>query len=150
MNASDPQAALAVQVGGQHYKKGIQPFQLSMANGHDGCIHAIQKYLTRFSREAEAKGYQGLQKAHHICMIRVETMAVYGVPHPDRALIGIHDYCASNELTPTNSAVVKAVESWSQKVDCDHHEEALKIRAFIRALAQQVYPSVYKEEDFTA
>lgn len=147
---TDPQAALAVQVGGNHYKKGIQPFQLSMANGHDGCIHAIQKYLTRFSREAPAKGYQGLQKAHHICMIRVETMRVYGVPHPDRALVSIGDYCRSNELTPTNSAVIKAVEIWHQTVDCDHHEKALEIRAYIRALAQRQFPDLYTEEDFTA
>lgn len=142
--------ALDVQVGGSHYKKGIQPFQLSMANGHDGCIHAIQKYLTRFSREEPKKGYQGLQKAHHICMIRVETMNVYGVPHPDRALVSIHDYCKSNDLSPTNAAVVKAVEKWHQTVDCDHHDVALTTRAYIRALAQQVFPDLYQEEDFQA
>lgn len=143
--------ALAAQVGGNHYKHGIQPFQLSMANGHDACIHAIQKYLTRYLRIAPEKGYEALQKAHHICMIRVETMALYGVPHPPEImLIGIGDYTRSNKLPSHVTNVVRMVEGWHSVIDIDHHSRAEAIREAIRAVAKHDFPSMFKEEDFLA
>lgn len=147
---TDPQAALKAQVGGSHYKKGIQPFQLSMANGHDGCIHAIQKYLTRFARVGRQKGYESLSKAHHICMIRVETMTVYGVPHAPDPMIGIGDYIRSNELDLNTANVVRMVEAWHMEVDIDHHARAEAIRACIRHVAESHYPEIYKDKDFSA
>lgn len=142
--------ALSAQVGGDHYKKGIQPFQLSMANGHDACIHAIQKYLTRHIRVAPAKGYEALRKAHHICMIRVETMSVYGVPHAPEPLIQIGDYIRSNELDQLSANAVRLVEAWHMEVNIDHHSRAEAIRTTIRHLASKRYPQLYKEEDFSA
>lgn len=144
-------AALAAQVGGDHYKKGIQPFQLSMANGHDACIHAIQKYLTRHRRQPEEKGYEALRKAHHICMIRVGCMETYGVVHaPEEPLIRIEDYIRSNEIPQTDATAVHAVEVWSRQIAVDHLAVAESIRSEIRFVAERAYPHRYQREDFTA
>lgn len=148
---TNPQKALSHQVGGTHYKEGIQPFQLAMANGHDGCIHAIQKYLTRHARTEARKGYESLRKAHHICMIRVECMAIYGVPHaPELQLIGIGDYIRSNGLDLLTANAVRLVEAWHNEIDIDHHNRAEAIRTTIRHLAAKTYPQFYKVEDFSA
>lgn len=142
--------ALDQQVGGDHYKTGIQPFQLSMANGHDACIHAIQKYLTRHARIAPEEGYKALRKAHHICMIRVETMSAYGVPHPCKPIISIEDYLRTNKLDSETGFCVKAVENWHRSVDVDHMTRAESIRVAIRRLAKIHYTTIYNREDFTA
>lgn len=138
--------ALDAQVGGDHYKGAIQPFQLSMANGHDACTHAIQKYLTRFQKKA---GLVDLQKAHHIVGIRVETMMAYGVHHPpETPLIGIGDYVRSNKCSGHAAAAILTMESWFRTVDTDHHRQADTVRKLIRECAQHHYPDTYKEEDF--
>lgn len=139
-------SSLDKQVGGDHYKGAIQPFQLSMANGHDGCTHAIQKYLTRFERK---HGIVDLQKAHHICQIRVDTMAVYGVFHPpEKPLIRMGDYIRSNKAGPKAAAALIAMELWFRQVDTDHQRQADLVRRLIRETAQHHYPDTYNEEDF--
>lgn len=138
------------QVGGDHYKTGIQPFQLSMANDHDACIHAIQKYLTRHERQEPRKGYEALRKAHHICMIRVETMSAYGVPHPSKPIISMNDYLRSNKLGSDTQFCIRAVENWHNDVDTDHMMRAENIRTAIRRLASINYPTFYSKEDFSA
>lgn len=140
--------ALDAQVGGNHYKKGIQPFQLSMANQHDGCTHAIQKYLTRFERES-GSGIKDLKKAHHIAQIRVDTMADYGVFHPPaKPLILIGDYLRSNEAKAKAAAAITAMEQWFRTVDTDHQRQADKVRRLIRETAKHHYPDQYNREDF--
>ncbi|ARB05733.1 DUF3310 domain-containing protein [Synechococcus virus S-ESS1] len=134
------------QVGGDHYQGAIQPFQLSMANGHDACTHAIQKYLTRFERKA---GIEDLKKAHHIAMIRYDTMMMYGVHHPpEKPLINILDYTKSNKTGRYAAACILICELWHRMVDCDHLDRAEKLRAAIRDCAKHHYPKLYKEEDF--
>jgi hypothetical protein len=140
--------ALQEQIGGDHYKKGIQPFQLSLANDHDGCIHAIQKYLTRHGRVSPGKGYEALQKAHHICMIRVETTDEFGVLAPRREMIGIDEYVRSNDLFGLNAQIVRMVESWHTDVGTDHLQRAEAIRACIRDMAEATFPDYYNREDF--
>lgn len=138
--------ALDAQIGGDHYKGAIQPFQLSMANGHDGCTHAIQKYLTRFHKKA---GIMDLQKAHHICQIRVDTMSDYGVFHPpEKPLILLGDYLRSNKVEAKAAAAISAMEQWFRTVDTDHQRQADKVRRLIRETAQHHYPELYIEEDF--
>jgi len=140
------QGSLDKQVGGDHYKGAIQPFQLSMANGHDGCTHAIQKYLTRFERKA---GLEDLKKAHHIAMIRYDTMMVYGVFHPpEKPLIKMADYFRSNKASGHAAAAMLAMENWFRTVDTDHLRSANKVRGLIRDCAQHFYPETYNEEDF--
>lgn len=139
--------SLSKQVGGDHYKGNrLQPFQLSMANGHDACTHAIQKYLTRHSRK---DGIEGLMKAHHITNIRLDTMMVYGVHQPPhKALISIADYIRSNELDDKTAHAVRMVEAWHILPDVDHHSAAEKIRKAIRDVAEALYPETYDEKDF--
>lgn len=142
--------ALHVQVGGSHYKKGIQPFQLSLANGHDGCIHAIQKYLTRHARVEPSEAYESLSKAHHICMIRVECIELYGPITPRDPQIDIGLYVSANELDMKTGNTVRIVESWHNHPECDHLLRANAIRASIRDVAATFYPQFYTRKDFTA
>lgn len=134
------------QVGGNHYKGGIQPFQLSMANGHDSCTHAIQKYLTRYRKK---DGIEGLKKAHHICYIRVDTMAMYGVWHPpEKPLITMGDYLRSNSTDAITAAAMVAMETWFRTVDTDHRREADHVRQLIRRCAENFYHNDFLREDF--
>lgn len=66
-------SALAVQVGGDHYKTmPIQPMEFSMKNKLDPCQHTIIKYVTRFRDKG---GIQDLEKAKHVIdmLIQFET-----------------------------------------------------------------------------
>lgn len=138
--------ALDAQVGGNHYKRGIQPFQLSMANGHDGCTHAIQKYLTRFHLKS---GIEDLKKAHHICQIRVDTMSLYGVFHPpEKPLILMGDYLRSNQIKGPAARAIIEMEDWFRNVDTDHQRRADEVRRLIRATAEHHYPDQFNEKDF--
>lgn len=138
------------QVGGDHYKTGIQPFALSMANGHDGCTHAMQKYMTRHRRKPAEKGYEDCRKAHRIAGIRYELMMQYGVHHPPaKPLIRVGDYIAANRLEPADASAVRAIESWHERVDTDHKDWLSRVRSAIRQAAIAVYhPDLFKEEDF--
>ncbi len=52
---------MAVQIGGDHYKKmKIQPLEYSMANGLNACEHSVVKYV---SRHRAKNGRQDLEKA---------------------------------------------------------------------------------------
>ena len=135
------------QIGGDHYKQGgIQPFALSMANGHDGCTHAIQKYLTRFPLK---DGIEGLQKAHHICAIRYDLMMQYGVHHPpEKPLVGIADYLRSNKVKGHAAAAILAMENWHRTVDTDHGRARDNVRRLIRQAAEHHYSEAYNREDF--
>lgn len=62
-NEGEHYDALAVQEGGDHYKKlRIQPMEYSMANGLDACQHTVVKYVTRFRDKG---GVADLKKARH-------------------------------------------------------------------------------------
>ena len=133
------------QVGGSHYQGGIQPFQLSHANGHDGCTHAIQKYLTRHRKK---HGILDLQKAHNICYIRVDTQSMYGKWHPPKPMMMMGDYLRSNSIDPITARAIVAMEEWFRKVDCDDLREADKVRSLIRQCAENFYNQDYLREDF--
>ena len=65
-----PPSALAVQVGGDHYKKmKIQPMEYSMANKLDACQHTAIKYVTRFRDKG---GVADLRKAIHTIEMLIE------------------------------------------------------------------------------
>lgn len=142
----NPKIGIGKQVGGDHYQGGIQPFQLSHANGHDGCTHAIQKYLTRHRRK---HGIEDLKKAHQICYIRVDTISMYGKWHPPaKPMIQLGDYLRSNSLDPFTAAAIIAMEKWFRTVDCNDVHEADYVRKLIRACAENFYNSDYLREDF--
>jgi hypothetical protein len=141
--------ALDLQVGGNHYKKGIQPFALSFANNHDGCTHAIQKYMTRHSRKDPEKGYQDCQKAHHITGIRLDLIRTFGVSVPlPTPQIAIEEYVKANELSLSDAVVVFAVEAWHGRTNVDHKKWHDHIRRLIRQAAETTYPNLYDEKDF--
>ena len=57
------------QIGGNYYKKGIQPMEYSMKNGLDALQHTIIKYVTRFR---DKNGLQDLHKAKHCIEMLIE------------------------------------------------------------------------------
>jgi len=149
--------ALDKQVGGNHYKKGIQPFHLSYANGHDGCIHAMTKYMTRHRRKDPEKGYEDCQKAHHITGIRLDLISLVGEPAPPpRPRLPIQDYVEANELVTQDAVAVYAIEAWHERWNAGsatrqgatHEMWHNNIRSLIRAAAQAAYPEFYNEKDF--
>lgn len=141
--------ALDLQVGGSHYKRGIQPFALSLANNHDGCIHAICKYMTRHSRKDPAKGYEDCQKAHHIVGIRVSLLRIYGTSPNSRApQIKIQDYISANELGSEDAGAIYALEAWHERANVDHLAWSEHVRKRIRIAARTAYPNLYNEKDF--
>lgn len=142
--------ALSKQVGGDHYKKGIQPFQLSFANGHDGCTHAIQKYLTRYLRVDPDVGYMALQKAHHITAIRAACLAEFDTDYPPTNRLPIRDYIESNDLEIHTANVVQLVEAWFENTGVDDDTYVTAIRSHIRTLARHHFPLRYQLEDFEA
>lgn len=131
-------SAMNEQIGGTHYKDGgVQPFELSHANDHDGEIHAVQKYLTRFRLKA---GKVDLEKAMHICAIRVAQIEKWGVLAPRTRGINIEDYIRSWGMSPTQAAVVRMVESWHMVTDMDHEKTCQLIQKRIRDLIAEEYP----------
>lgn len=131
--------AIGKQIGGSHYQGGIQPFQLSMANRHDACTHAVQKYLTRFPKKA---GIVDLQKAHHIVGIRLETLPIVGQP------IKMGEYLSSNKIDGHTAAAMLAMENWFRTPETDHQRAAQYVRKLIRNCAEHNYPEIFNEEEF--
>lgn len=66
----EDQGALAVQVGGGHYKKcAIQPVEYSMKNNLNFCQGNIIKYATRY---ADKNGPEDLEKVKHYVDLTIE------------------------------------------------------------------------------
>lgn len=59
------------QVGGDHYKKGIQPVDFAFENGFDCYQFSINKYITRHK---EKGGLKDLLKALHFLEMYIETL----------------------------------------------------------------------------
>lgn len=103
-----PQSALAIQVGGDHYKsRPIQPIQFSMANSLDACASSILKYVTR---HASKNGRQDLEKALHYVDLRLETAtAIHKI---DVWIISPEQYCRENNLSVIETAAVIGLGLW--------------------------------------
>ena len=70
MSTEQPQSALAVQVGGDHYKKYvIQPFDYITANGLGYAEGNVVKYITRWR---DKNGLEDLRKARHYIDLLIE------------------------------------------------------------------------------
>lgn len=66
--------ALAVQVGGNHYKAmKIQPVEFVMINRWDFCASSILKYVLR---HANKNGRQDLEKALHFAQLRLALLGL--------------------------------------------------------------------------
>jgi len=149
VKTQEPSDALDKQVGGSHYKKGIQPFEISMANGHDAAVHAMNKYMTRHRRKDPEKGYEDCQKAHHIAGIRLAMIQRHGPPYVQRYRpVPIQEYVESNELGIADACAVYTIEAWYERSNVDHQKWHDHIRKLIREAARSAYPETFNEEDF--
>lgn len=66
---------LQEQVGGDHYKKGIQPLEYSFHNDLDGFQTKVIKYITRWRDKG---GLQDLQKCEHVLQMYIELVQKHG------------------------------------------------------------------------
>jgi hypothetical protein len=58
----DPGDTLSKQVGGTHYKKGVQPWTIALDWGLDPWSHNVVKYILRFPYK---NGREDLEKIQH-------------------------------------------------------------------------------------
>lgn len=86
--ASKKPNALAVQIGGDHYKgKTIQPVQYIAANDLnflEGCI------VKRITRWREKNGLEDLEKIKHEVDLLIETLREHGTPE-EQAILAVED-----------------------------------------------------------
>ena len=70
-----PSSALAIQVGGNHYKDcTIQPVEYCEANRLGACESAVVKYITRWRDKG---GLEDLNKVKHYVDLLIETEQKY-------------------------------------------------------------------------
>lgn len=68
-------SALNEQVGGEHYKQGIQPLEYAFHNDLDGFQTKVIKYITRWKRKG---GMEDLRKCKHVLEMYIELNEKYG------------------------------------------------------------------------
>lgn len=66
---------LGEQVGGDHYKKGIQPLEYAFHNDLDGFQTKVIKYITRWRDKG---GLQDLKKCEHVLQMYIELVQEHG------------------------------------------------------------------------
>jgi hypothetical protein len=66
----DPGDTLAKQIGGTHYKKGVQPWTIAMDWGLDPWSHNVVKYILRFPYK---NGKEDLEKIAHYVEFLLEN-----------------------------------------------------------------------------
>jgi hypothetical protein len=66
----DPGDTLSRQVGGTHYKKGVQPWTIAMDWGLDPWSHNVVKYILRFPYK---NGKEDLEKIQHYLEFLLEN-----------------------------------------------------------------------------
>jgi hypothetical protein len=66
----DPGDILARQVGGTHYKKGVQPWTVALDWGLDPWSHNVVKYILRFPYK---NGKEDLKKIQHYLEFLIEN-----------------------------------------------------------------------------
>jgi hypothetical protein len=66
----DPGDILAHQVGGTHYKKGVQPWTIALDWGLDPWSHNVVKYILRFPYKG---GIEDLKKIKHYLDYLIEN-----------------------------------------------------------------------------
>ena len=67
-------SSLGRQVGGSHYKSGIQPLEYAFHNNLDGFQAKIVKYITRWKDKG---GMQDLEKCKHVLEMYIELNERY-------------------------------------------------------------------------
>lgn len=109
--------ALAIQVGGDHYKRHpIQPIEFCEVNELGACTSAIVKYVMRYDAKDGAKD---LRKASHYCELMIELADQYDLPWSARGIewraeagvahIPLETFIEANQLSATVAAILELV-----------------------------------------
>ena len=115
--------ANSTQVGGDHYKGRIEPWDYIVWNEIGFLEGSAIKYVTRARRK---NGAEDLEKAKHFLQKLYEcantsnagTRRAANKALPMTGLrIKLDAYAKSNELTPSEKDIVRIATSWKQKAD---------------------------------
>lgn len=103
--------ALAIQPGGDHYRKcAIQPIEFITTNGWGFIEGNILKYLTRF---AAKNGRQDLEKANHYLDLGDQLPRQKRITGEGFASIPIEDFIAANGIEcPDQVDAIMCLEQW--------------------------------------
>lgn len=129
-----PKSAVAVQVGGDHYKQmAIQPLELGYANRYDACTYSAIKYV---SRHKAKDGVEGLKKARHCVQFGLEMLLKHG-HSPCLDTIPMWDYVGKNNFVGFEKAVLLDLHSWGLKAPDNPQAAASLIVQKINGLIAQ-------------
>jgi hypothetical protein len=101
------ESALAVQIGGNHYKQmAVQPVEFALVNGLCTAQANILKYLCR----AELKGRnEDIRKAAHYCDLWMELVDSYGMQWTAFQSLGripLETFLDANRISPHVEAIL--------------------------------------------
>lgn len=138
MTASDP---LAVQVGGNHYKKlAIQPMVFATANRYDPCSFSILKYVTRWRDKG---GVQDLNKALHIAQMRQSPDIEQYLPEPwfitatHTQRIAMREYMERNGIPDDEARILEWLDIWVFKPAMRANAGQMVVEGLTNLIAQQ-------------
>lgn len=103
---SKPKNPLDRQVGGAHYKMGMQPIEFGMMNAWDFAACSVLKYVSRYRRK---NGVEDLRKARHFVELRAELKHYWFEP---KQRTPMSRYILLNKIEGLDAAVLVALESW--------------------------------------
>ena len=131
------------QVGGSHYKgMKVQPLEFGYLNQYDGAIYSAIKYV---SRHRAKDGKEGLKKARHCVLFRLEMVQRYGAVYGVERMPMTH-YISENEIAGLDATVLLRLNEWGmapRNSNVDDHEHpacANLIVALIDTLISETYP----------
>lgn len=117
--------ALAVQVGGGHYKTmRIQPVEFAMANRWDFCASSALKYILRHQSK---NGRQDLEKALHFVELREGLHSGWNAVE----IISMEDFIVANAVQKAESTALLAL---AQVVALGTVRSYLELKAAIELL----------------
>ena len=104
--------ALAIQVGGSHYKKlAMQPVVFATVNRYDPCAFSILKYVTRWR---DKNGIQDLEKAVHFAQLRMSPEIAEKLPKRNEhaTTVSSTNYSVANQIPPLEADILDWLEHW--------------------------------------
>lgn len=110
MATAGSDSALAVQVGGDHYKSmAIQPVEFALVNGLNTCQANIVKYVCRYRSKG---GAADLRKAAHYCDLWMQLFPSHHASwdlHVREQAIPVQAFVLANRIEPRVADIVQLV-----------------------------------------
>lgn len=140
--------ALDVQVGGQHYKVGIQPTQFSHANHLSFEAGNVIKYVSRWRNK---NGIQDLKKALHYVELLHDLCVTYQTQYTYASLpivITPEEFCESNDIIGKEADIIEKACMWNRRRDQTNvFDNLLELHSLIKEYIEQLENEYGLEKD---